>query len=180
MAKLPIEEGMHSPSKSPRSPGSWADTDVDTDSDMDDYGQFVDCCDPSSFGHDNVKKQGPFNRGLAPTRTAPIMIPSRSSIHRARESQMNTFEWNQAENQDETIGEVEEERIAFEEDDEDDPALYSNIAYFKSQYGHNIYRPPLRRPSLYLHQAHQQACARHSSQRVPNPANDEEIFNLEL
>lgn len=145
---------------------SWADTDMDSDSDNEN-GHFAYFEPGARSSRSAAKKMVPIVE-----RTAPMMIPQCS--RRRRSYYTNEFEESVRSQHAFGADCSSNDSGAFEEsvDDEDDPALYQNLAYFRSQNGRNALKS-------------QKQSARCSSSSPPQPpsvsaSDSDDIFDMEL
>jgi len=142
---------------------SWADTDLDSDSDNE-SGHFAYF--ESQGRRSAAKKMVPIVE-----RTAPMMIPQCS--RRRRSYYTNEFEESVRSQHAFGADCSNSDSSVFEEsvDDEDDPALYQNLAYFRSQSGRDG-----------MHSQKQSVRSRSSSPQAPSvsASDSDDIFDMEL
>jgi hypothetical protein len=148
---------------------SWADTDSDSDSDATDSGRHYAIRDTNSSSSKPAKMLPALER------TAPMMIPQQSRYRHVR--RVSYFE-NECE-QDESLSSRHSASFAHnsstfehsDDDESDDPALYQNLAYFRS---HSARKAASDRGARSWSSSPSSPSSPLSSQ------SDEDIFDMEL
>uniref|UniRef100_K3WET8 Uncharacterized protein n=1 Tax=Globisporangium ultimum (strain ATCC 200006 / CBS 805.95 / DAOM BR144) TaxID=431595 RepID=K3WET8_GLOUD len=135
---------------------SWADTDSDSDSDNDDVFEYATAQSLRS------------NKKMAFERTAPMMIPE--CTRRRRTYYMNEFDESVPQKQHAGVYRdfYDSSDFAASVDDEDDPALYQNLAYFRSQNA-----------SKHSHKSRSRSSSP-APQSVSASSDSDDIFDMEL
>lgn len=149
---------------------SWADTDSDSDSDSERANHFATC---------SKRATAAAHKMLQPTfeRTAPMLIPQKSRRRRAyfvnefeedgENSLASHFQRSATSSSSSSLFDHDDDDE--EGEDEDDPALYQNLAYFRSQNA--------RKAS---HRSSNVRSRSSSPSRSPSATSDEDIFDMEL
>ncbi|KAF1327122.1 hypothetical protein FI667_g7903, partial [Globisporangium splendens] len=139
------------------SSSSWADTDSDSDSDNDDAFEYA-----AQSIHSKKK--------MAFERTAPMMIPQ--CTRRRRTYYMNEFDESVPQKQHAGVYRdfYNSSDLTASVDDEDDPALYQNLAYFRSQNASK---------TLSSHKPRSRSSSP-APPSVPASSESDDIFDMEL
>lgn len=148
---------------------SWADTDSESDSDSEAHhgGAHFTFGNRARTSHKNTSKMVPSYE-----RTAPMLIPQ-ASRPRRRSYYMNEFEDSvPSHNNQHTSSAFHESSYAESVEDEDDPALYQNLAYFRSQNA--------RKEATSSHYKQCDVRSRSPSPVSSTASDSDDIFDMEL
>lgn len=139
---------------SPTSTSSWSDTDTESgDSDNESF---------ATRRQHSCKRKDAMKRTM---RTAPISIPQSSRSHMNKQAAWKQNVVDPWSFEDDEINSAETEM------DEDDPAFYGNLAYFRSQRANES-------RLAQMHSVRSRSPSRHSHSTSSNE--EEDIFEMEL